>query len=267
MSIITISRGSYSRGKEVAEALAEKLGCVCLSREILLEASEQFNIPEIRLVRALHDTPSIFERFAHGKERYIAYIRSAILRMAQNGKTVYHGLAGHFFLQNIPHVLKVRIIADLEDRVQEEMKRMEISAEEARYTLTKDDDERRRWSIYLYGCDTHDPGLYDLLIHTRNITVDESVEMILHTVKLPTFRVTKASQRVLDDLSLAAQIEALLIKEFPYAEAFAEMGKIHVTVRAPLSLRKKLTPKIKDTVKSVAGVGEVDVSIIPIRPY
>ena len=142
---------------------------------------------------------------------------------------------------------------------------MGISAEEARYTLTKDDDERRKWSIYLYGSDTHDPGLYDLLIHTRNITVEESVEMILHTVKLPTFRVTEASQRILDDLALAAQIEALLIKEFPYAEAFAEMGKVHVTVRAPLSLRKKLTPKIKDTVKSVKGVREVAVAIIPIR--
>ena len=52
MSIVTISRGSYSKGKDVAEKLAQKLQYDCVSREILLEASEEFNIPEISLVRA-----------------------------------------------------------------------------------------------------------------------------------------------------------------------------------------------------------------------
>jgi hypothetical protein len=40
MAIITISRGSYYRGREVAEKLAAKLGYECISREILLEASQ-----------------------------------------------------------------------------------------------------------------------------------------------------------------------------------------------------------------------------------
>ena len=56
MSIITINRGSYSRGKQVAEKLALKLGYECISRDILLEASEEFNIPEIKLIRALQIT-------------------------------------------------------------------------------------------------------------------------------------------------------------------------------------------------------------------
>ena len=47
MSIVTISRGSYSRGKQVAEKLAEALGYECISREIIIEASELFNIPEL----------------------------------------------------------------------------------------------------------------------------------------------------------------------------------------------------------------------------
>jgi len=64
VAIITISRGSYSRGKEVAEALAKKLSYECVSRDILLEASEEFNIPELRLVKALHDAPSILERLS-----------------------------------------------------------------------------------------------------------------------------------------------------------------------------------------------------------
>ena len=107
MPIITISRGSYSRGKEVAEGVARRLGYECISRDILLDTSEQFNIPEIKLERAIHDAPSILDRFGGGKERYMALIRAAFLKVMREDNLVYHGLAGHFFLQGVSHVLKV----------------------------------------------------------------------------------------------------------------------------------------------------------------
>ena len=146
MSIITISRGSYNRGKEVAEKLAQKLGYKCISREILLEASKEYNVPEIKLIRAIQDSPSILDRLTHNKEKYITYIRAALLKHMQKDNVVYHGLFGHFFLQNIPHVLKVRIVGDLEDRVEDEVKREGISADKAREIIMRDDGERR-WSI------------------------------------------------------------------------------------------------------------------------
>jgi len=127
MSIITISRGSYSRGKEIAEKVASEMGYECISRDILLETSRELNIPEIRLIRALHDSPSILERFSHGKERYLCHIRKSLLQHLQKDNVVYHGLAGHFFLMNINHVFKVRITADIKERVKEEVKREKIS--------------------------------------------------------------------------------------------------------------------------------------------
>ena len=137
MSIVTISRGTYSQGKKVAEKLAEALNYECLSREIVIEASKEFNIPEIKLVRAIHDAPSILDRFTYGKERYMAFFRAALLNHLQRDNIIYHGLAGHAFLQTIPHVFKVRIIADLEYRIREEMKREKISADQARYILIR----------------------------------------------------------------------------------------------------------------------------------
>ena len=163
MAIITISRGSYSKGKEVAEKVAMKLGYQCLAREVLLEASKEFNIPQIKLARAIHDAPSIFERFSYGKDKFIAYFQSALLKCVQQDNVVYHGLAGHFFLKEIGHVLKVRIITDMEDRIKLEMERQRISREEALAVLKRDDSERRKWSQHLYGIDTADPILYDLV--------------------------------------------------------------------------------------------------------
>jgi hypothetical protein len=44
--------------------------------------------------------------------------------------------------------------------MQEEMRQERISAGEARYILKKDDDERHRWGIQLYGVERE--GLPDL---------------------------------------------------------------------------------------------------------
>src|SRR5512135_1370921 len=240
MAIITISRGSYSRGKEVAEKLAQSLGYECLSRDILLEASERYNIPEIRLIRAIHDAPSILERFTYSKEQYVAYIRAALLRHAQKDNVVYHGLAGHFLLKDIPHVLKVRIIADLEDRVNEEMKREKISAEEARRILLKDDEERRKWGLKVYGTDTWDPNLYDLLIHIKCLRVNDAVDIIKCALKAPCFQSTPEGQRVVDEMSLAARIEAALVQEIPSIKVEVKEGEIYISLRGALREDKEL---------------------------
>jgi cytidylate kinase len=254
MPIVTISRGSYSRGKEVAEKLAEVLGYECISREILIEASEQFNISEIKLVRAIHDAPSILERFTYGKERYVAYLRAALLKHVQKDNVVYHGLAGHFFLQGIPHVLKVRVIADLEYRVQEEMRRENISADEARRILLKDDEERRKWSMQVYGVDTRDPFLYDTVLHVKNLGVKDAVYLLQCAVKLPCFQTTPESQRVLDDLVLAARVEAALVEEFPTAKVTVEQGEVFVNVKGSLIDKEESLARMRRLANQAAGI-------------
>lgn len=207
MAIVTISRGSYFRGKDVAEKLAQKLGYDCISREILLEASEEYNIPEIKLIRAIQDAPSILERFTRQKEKYVAFIRAALLKHVQKDNVVYHGLFGHFFLQDIPHVLKVRIVGDLEARVADEVKREGISVDKAREIIMRDDEERRKWALYLYGADSWDATLYDLVIHLKTISVDDAVSLISHALELPGFQTTPQSQAAIDSLVEAARME------------------------------------------------------------
>jgi len=253
MSIITISRGSYTRGKEVAEKLAQTLGYQCLSRDILLEASELYNIPEIKLVRAIHDAPSILERFTYSREPYVAYIRAALLHQVQKDNVVYHGLAGHFLLKGVPHVLKVRIIADLEDRVKEEMKRENIPAEEARRILRKDDEERRKWSKHVYGIDTWDPSLYDLVINIKYITVDGAVDIIKCALKDPCFQTTPEGQKLVDEMSLAARIEAALIEDIPSIQVEAKEAEVFIYLKRDLCKDKELISRIKRLASKVAG--------------
>jgi len=226
MAIITISRGSYSRGKEVAEELAKRLGYECVSRDILLAASEEFNIPEIRLVKALHDAPSVLERFSHGRERFISYFCSSFYNHVIKDNVVYHGLGGHFFLQGISHVLKVRIIASIEDRVKEEMKRENCSADEARYSLKKDDDERRRWGMHLYGKDTKDCGLYDMVFHINVLSVDDVVGILQKTIKKEKFKATAESREKLEMRTMLANIHAKIVNISPRASVELDNGTV-----------------------------------------
>jgi cytidylate kinase len=201
--MITISRGSYSRGQEIAEKVAAELGYECVSREILLEASEQFNVPEAQLLLAVRDAPSILERFTHRKERYIAFVRAALLEHLQRDNVVYHGFAGHILLGGIPGVLKVRINADIEERIEEVMRIHNVTAEEARHMIGVIDERRRKWSLQLYGVEPWEAGLYDMVLHTRTLSVEEVIATILRAVKLPAFQMTPETKTKLRELAEA----------------------------------------------------------------
>lgn len=262
MSIITISRGSYSKGKDVAEKVARKLGYECIARDAILGASKEYNIPEIKLIRAIHDAPSILERFNYSKEKYLAYLHVSMLEHFQKDNIVYHGLAGHFFVRNISHLLKIRIIADMEDRVKLEMEREGISEKEALRILTNDDKERRKWCQYIYGIDKWDPSLYDLVIHIKKITVDDAADIICHAVKLEQFKATPESRKALQSMLLTARVKVALIDLKPDAEVFATNGTIIIKAKTAQFDDEQLIVKIEEIAKSVPGVISVRVDLV-----
>jgi hypothetical protein len=180
---------------------------------------------------------------------------------------VYHGLAGHFFLKGISHVLKVRIIADIEDRVKLEIQRKGISEKEARRILLKDDEERNKWSQFLYGINTTDSQLYDLVIHTRKISVEDAVDIICHTVSMKQFQTTTESQQALENLALGAEVKAALIDLNPAVEVCAEKGMVHINAKISEAVRQDMENTIKTHAWSVKGVKDVRLTVAPISFY
>ena len=266
MPIITISRGSYSLGKDVAEKLAQRLGYECISRDILLEASDEFNLPEIKLIRALHDAPTVLERFSHGKERYVAYIRSTLFHHMLKDNIVYHGLAGHYFLMDISHALKVRIIANIDDRVKEEMRREKIPEEQARYVLKKDDEERRKWGIKLYGVDTKDSTLYDIVLHINTMTVEDAVDILYDTVQKPAFQTTRESLQKIKDFALAAKVNAALIGLAPQVKVTASDGLVYIgNIEEKKTMGSDMLDMLQEIAGKIDGVKEVQVHLIPVK--
>lgn len=261
MAVITISRGSYSNGKEVAEKVAEKLGYFCASREAILAASLMYRIPEIGLVRAIKDAPSILDRFSYEKEKYIAHIRVALVRLARNDNMVYHGLAGHFLLKDIFHVLKVRITADMDDRVAIEMKHGSLSEKESRRLLTKDDRERRKWGRYLYGIDPWDVSLYDLVLRIKQIAVDEAADIICDVANMECFHATEESIKAMEDLLLACEVKARLVDLKPDLDVSADDGRVIVHVKISPFDERDLAGRLAEIASSVPNVVDLQLDI------
>jgi len=267
MSVITISRGSYSYGKAIAEEVAKKSGYTCIERDVLLEASKDFNLSELKLFRAMNDAPSIFDRIVGGKEKYIAYIQAALLKHLHKDNVVYHGYSGHFFVQDLPHVLKVRINAEMEDRVRILREREEISGKEALRRIKNLDKQRKKWSKHLYGIDTVDSSLYDLVIQIGKIKVEDAVDIIYNTVRLERLQTTPESKQAMDDLSLSAEVKAALIDIKRDIQVFAQNGVVNVKATTLESKEFQLVQNIKNIVEKIPGVKDVRINVISIPTY
>ncbi len=258
MPIITISRGSYFYGKSIAEKLAQKLNYACVSRDEIIENLDEFHLPEIKLVRELKDAYSILDRFPHGKKRFIAAIRSAILNRFLASNVVYHGLVGHYFVSSISHVLKVRIISNIESRVAGEMARENISEEKARYILKRDDEERRKWAMFLYGVDIADPESYNLVIRVDQLSEDDAVDIIAGTVCLSSFQETAASRAELADLALTSMVIRKLF-DFPHADVIARNSRVKITLKVPQEQQSLIRDRIDQVMTSIDGIHDYEI--------
>ncbi len=253
MPIITISRGSYYHGKSIAEKLAAELGYTCLSRDDVIAHLDEFHLPEIKLVRCLDDAFSVLERFPHGKKRFVTAIRATLLDQFVRGRVVYHGLVGQYFLRNISHVLKIRIIADTERRIADEMARENVSAEEARFILKKDDEERRKWAMFLYGIDILNADNYNMVIRIGHMKEDDAVDILANAVQLPAFQETAESQALLEDEALAARVSYRLF-DFPHAATTAHRGQLMITMKVPMEQQSVIEERIAEVLATTKGV-------------
>jgi cytidylate kinase len=260
MAIITISRGSYSMGKAVAEQVAEKLGYDLFSRDLLFKTSDRFHIPQKTLEKAIHDAPGVFEGYSHTKAIYLAYIRSTLTEMVAGGNVVYHGLAGHLLLNCLPHALKVRITANLESRVKRKM-REGFTEQKARARIMEDDAQRRKWTKKIYHADPNDASLYDLVICVDKLSKEDAVEFICRSASKKAFESTSDRIRQAKDLSLACNVKASLVESYPGIGVTCEYGNLLVYAAQKEAHAAKFK-KILDTFqKENVGIHNLEVHI------
>jgi len=273
MAIITISRGCFSHGQEIAEKVAGMLGYECVSREILVEAAQLFNVSERKLIKSIHDAPNILERITHGKAKYLSQIQAALLEYVKKDNVVYHGHAGHLLLKKIPKVLKVRLMVEIEDRVALLQQKQNMSRDQALKLIKNEDKHRTNWTRYLYKMDLNDPQPYDIVINVGQLTVSDACEIICSAARSETYKTTLESKKTINDLAIVSRVKAAL-QEICEAEVSSNDGHVYIKVEAQKirntgqaspalrmhissTIKEDLTRQVLEIAQKVPGVTEV----------
>jgi len=210
MAVITVSRGTFSGGLNLAESIAERLGYRCLARIELAEAAGRYGVSEEKLSEAISGSPGVLERLSSQRMHYLACLRAALVREVKNDNVVYHGLAGHFLLSGVPQILKVKVISNLEFRINAAMERSHLTREDAVQFIKTVDEKRARWTKFLYHVDWNDPSLYDLIINLEQISLSSACEIVCHTAGLDEFKTTPEREKIIEDLTLSTEVRAII---------------------------------------------------------
>src|SRR5262245_39393562 len=145
MPIITISHEAFGDGRPVAERVAEILGYRCISREVLVKASQRYGIADAKVAAVLEEKPQHWwTQWLESRGIYPIVLQAALCELAQDGNLVYHGRAGEKLLPKIGHVLNVFVDTPRESRVQQVKTRKGLGEKAANNYLDELDKVRAR---------------------------------------------------------------------------------------------------------------------------
>ena len=266
MPIITIYQGASGEGQELAESVAQTLGYRCVGREVLVEASRRYRIPEAKLNEIVEQGPHWWDRLLQDLRPYRIALQAALCELAQNGKVVYHGHLGHELLPGIGHVLKVLLTAPMEFRIKQVRTRQNLTDAAARQYIEEIDRARSRRLMAMFGTDWRDPNRYDLVLNMSTMRREGAQRMIIEAAKLEEYQPTPESKQAFDDLSLASRVHATL-SALPDLrgsglEVRATEGHIHIGGR----IEKGLEEELVRTVEIIRGVTGVTTEVYAVPP-
>jgi cytidylate kinase len=263
MSIITISRGTFGGGKAVAEALAEHLGYLCISREtIAQDAAETFGVPEKNLHDAILKTPGFFNKQVSNSVINLKYLRASLLNQCKVFKTVYHGWGGHLLLKGVPRLLRVRITAGMEYRIKSAMDNEQIDRERAILLIIEMDKQRSQWARTLWGIEWSDQSLYDLVLNLDGLSIDSAVKIIARTMDLDEFKEDGQTHQAFNDQHIVSKIWVALIRNSPTRGVRVEITSSngHVIITGDVGSMKIVTA-IVAIAEEIEGVKSVTNSL------
>jgi cytidylate kinase len=113
-------------------------------------------------------------------EKYFDAIRSVIRDLAAQGNVVIVGRGANVILRDIPTVLRVGVVARLEDRVRVIMARERLDEEQALSTIEARDQARAHFFSQFFGLELPDaPELYHLVINTSDVDPDYAADLVI----------------------------------------------------------------------------------------
>ncbi|MBI5603350.1 MAG: cytidylate kinase-like family protein [Deltaproteobacteria bacterium] len=209
MAILSISREYQSGGEEIGQAIANKLDYVFVDKERILKDLKDSGGKWGHLVEELDEVrPSLWEKYDWQYQGFTALIECYIYDYALKDRVVILGRGSIFLLQAIPHVLKVRLVAPLEVRINRVMVTDDVDRETAEWLIQKTDRTRAGYIQAVFGKQWEAREHYDFVFDTGVETYEEVTRKLVEALKEWEQRVTPEGLEQLKNLALTAKIKA-----------------------------------------------------------
>jgi cytidylate kinase len=212
--------------------------------------------------------PSFLDRLNRHRDHYLAFVRAALCQHAKQGDLIYHGHAGHHLLAGIRHLIRVRVVADLNFRVKAAMERQHMTRHEAEVYIRKVDGERRKWTRFLYGVNWDNPANYDIVLNLEHLRLDGACDLLAQMAKLEQFQATPESKAALEDLALSSLVVAALVSDKRTADADLRVQvKRGVVTVGGVVRQSDVAASVPEVLQHVEGIAKLVNDVAYSPPY
>lgn len=267
MQIITIYQGASGSGEEIGGAVAEALGYATVDREVVVEASRQYGIPEAKLAEIVDREPTWWASFTRNLEPYRIALQAAFCQLAGDRGIVYHGHIGHELIPKFQHVLKALLTAPIEMRIAQVRARQQLTEIAARRYVEEVDRARTRRLKVMFGADWCDPSRYDMVVNLGHMSLETAKQLIVGTARSTDYQMTPASKQTFEDFALVSRVHATLAlaNDLSHAKVDikAQQGEISVSGTIPHWGSEN---HIVSQIRNIPGVRNVRTDLTKLPP-
>lgn len=191
---ITISREAGARGRAIGQRLGQRLGWQVYDRELmeylasdsvasaelfgeLDEIQTQWVNQQLALLKknALEKSGNIPEN-DDSKHGTLALFK-VILALGAKGRVILVGRGAHWILPE-SHTLRVRVVANLDDRVTYLAQTLRLSHTESMQRCRLRDQKRQDFAKQAFGSIIVDPNHFDMVLNSSRLGEDVSTQLI-----------------------------------------------------------------------------------------
>ncbi|HSN20591.1 MAG TPA: cytidylate kinase-like family protein [Usitatibacter sp.] len=225
MPLIAMTREMGSLGKDVAAGIAERTQRRVVYHEIIEPIANKMRLRKSHVQRFLDGKSGLWERLTTDKTSLSIFTADETFRFLRDGSTgVIRGWGAVHLLKDIPHVIRVRICAPLELRIERMMERLATDNREAvENEIAMSEEAHTAITRRHFGVNWRDPENYDLVLCTERLSVEECVDEIECMMKKRRFQETPESVRQMDNMAIEWAVRSALRRD-------GRTAAMHVTI-------------------------------------
>ena len=261
MSIITIANGSFCHLNTVVQQLLDQGAWEPMHTQALIEdAAERSGISANKLSSVFYSKSSLLERLTHDKDLATAWLRLSVADRLQTQNAMIMGPAALMVPDSISHILRVCLIASLNDRIKTAQAENQISESNARKKIERHDQDLSQWCQRVNGSsDPWKAELYDILLPMDEMTPEEAAGQIQDRISSDLLEPTPESRQKAWDFLLEATVGLALSEKGHHMSVSADKGRVKITVNENTLMFNRLEEEMTRIAKQIPDVLSVSV--------